>query len=162
MDPKGSRTSDALRSQTIASLSQASRSCLACHRRKVKCDKNAPCSNCVQRKMSCQYPDLKAEENMRKPRRAPNMLQRIERLERAVATLADTGKIKPSASRQLSSTPSTTSSSVPPTIYEDHSARQSFDYDNTTEYTEDSTSPNLTTEEVSRGPGPEVSFHHIN
>lgn len=32
------------------------RSCLACYRRKVKCDKNVPCSTCVNSGQVCEYP----------------------------------------------------------------------------------------------------------
>jgi hypothetical protein len=38
------------------------RSCLACHRRKVRCDRAVPCTNCSKGGLTCVYPTKNREE----------------------------------------------------------------------------------------------------
>ena len=63
------------------------RSCTICYRRKVKCDRGDPCSNCVRWKLACHFPDpTRAIRRPRKPaaRDAAELLKRLKTLESVV------------------------------------------------------------------------------
>lgn len=63
------------------------RSCVTCRRRKVKCDKKNPCSNCVRAKIDCVFPGPgRAPRKSRKPPDA-ELLERLRRLEGVVTSL---------------------------------------------------------------------------
>lgn len=63
------------------------RSCVTCRRRKVKCDKKNPCSNCVRAKIECVFPGPgRAPRKSRKPPDA-ELLERLRRLEGVVSNL---------------------------------------------------------------------------
>jgi hypothetical protein len=63
------------------------RSCVTCRRRKVKCDKNQPCSNCVRAKIDCIFPGPgRAPRKSRKPQDT-ELLDRLRRLEGVVSGL---------------------------------------------------------------------------
>ncbi|KAH7067146.1 fungal-specific transcription factor domain-containing protein [Paraphoma chrysanthemicola] len=63
------------------------RSCVTCRRRKVKCDKKQPCSNCVRAKIECIFPGPgRAPRKSRKPPDA-ELLERLRRLEGVVSSL---------------------------------------------------------------------------
>ncbi|KAL1864822.1 hypothetical protein VTK73DRAFT_5634 [Phialemonium thermophilum] len=63
------------------------RSCLLCHRRKVRCDKRSPCSNCVRANILCCYPS--ADEPIRRPRKTTisDVAERLGRLERTLVAI---------------------------------------------------------------------------
>ncbi|KAI4626916.1 uncharacterized protein J4E87_004257 [Alternaria ethzedia] len=63
------------------------RSCVTCRRRKVKCDKKDPCSNCLRAKIDCIFPGPgRAPRKSRKPPDA-ELLERLRRLEGVVTSL---------------------------------------------------------------------------
>ncbi|KAH8721544.1 fungal-specific transcription factor domain-containing protein [Phaeosphaeriaceae sp. PMI808] len=63
------------------------RSCVTCRRRKVKCDKKQPCSNCVRSKIECSFPGPgRAPRRTKKPQDA-ELLERLRRLEGVVSSL---------------------------------------------------------------------------
>ncbi|OAL04622.1 hypothetical protein IQ06DRAFT_290674 [Phaeosphaeriaceae sp. SRC1lsM3a] len=63
------------------------RSCVTCRRRKVKCDKKQPCSNCLRAKIECVFPGPgRAPRKSRKPQDA-ELLDRLRRLEGVVSSL---------------------------------------------------------------------------
>lgn len=63
------------------------RSCITCRRRKVKCDKKQPCSNCARAKIECVFPGPgRAPRKSRKPPDA-ELLERLRRLEGVVQNL---------------------------------------------------------------------------
>ncbi|KAF2848547.1 hypothetical protein T440DRAFT_167951 [Plenodomus tracheiphilus IPT5] len=63
------------------------RSCVTCRRRKVKCDKKNPCSNCLRAKVECVFPGPgRAPRKSRKPPDA-DLLDRLRRLEGVVSSL---------------------------------------------------------------------------
>lgn len=69
------------------SLAPNPRSCITCRRRKVKCDKKQPCSNCARAKIECIFPGPgRAPRKSRKPPDA-ELLERLRRLEGVVQTL---------------------------------------------------------------------------
>lgn len=63
------------------------RSCVTCRRRKVKCNKSHPCSNCVKAHIDCIYPA--PGRAPRRPRKPPDaeLLARLRRLEGVVKGL---------------------------------------------------------------------------
>lgn len=63
------------------------RSCVTCRRRKVRCDKHEPCSNCTKANIECVFPP--PGRAPRKPRRPHDaeLLKRLRRLESVVDSL---------------------------------------------------------------------------
>jgi hypothetical protein len=63
------------------------RSCVTCRRRKVKCDKRHPCSNCARAKIECIFP--RPGRAPRKSRKPPEgeLMDRLKRLEGVVQSL---------------------------------------------------------------------------
>jgi len=63
------------------------RSCVTCRRRKVRCDKRYPCSNCQKAHIDCIFPA--PGRAPRKPRKPPDteLLARLRRLEGVVQSL---------------------------------------------------------------------------
>lgn len=57
------------------------RSCVICRRRKVRCNKQYPCSNCAKAKVQCIFPA--PERAKRRPRKPPDgeLMSRLRRLE---------------------------------------------------------------------------------
>lgn len=74
------------------------RSCVTCRKRKVKCDKKQPCSNCVKGSIECIFPKPgRAPRRTKKPQDA-ELLARLRRLEGVVQKLgkdADGENISP-------------------------------------------------------------------
>jgi hypothetical protein len=70
-----------------ASLGMNSRSCVTCRKRKVKCDKKQPCSNCTRAKIECIFPG--PGRAPRKSRKPPDgeLMDRLKRLEGVVLSL---------------------------------------------------------------------------
>ena len=63
------------------------RSCVTCRKRKVRCDKHEPCSNCVKASIPCHFPP--PGRAPRKPKRSQDveLLKRLRRLESVVENL---------------------------------------------------------------------------
>ncbi|KAK5053761.1 hypothetical protein LTR84_001722 [Exophiala bonariae] len=62
------------------------RSCIACRRRKIKCDRNQPCAYCVRIRVQCIYP-------VEEPKKQPDdndVLSRLKRIESSLARLEAT------------------------------------------------------------------------
>ena len=70
------------------------RSCAFCRQRKVKCDRQQPCSNCVRCKVECSYPAGRGRAAKRRPRavdtRVVDGLQRLEDIIKRLTSQADT------------------------------------------------------------------------
>ena len=67
------------------------RSCIVCHKRKVRCDRLSPCSQCSQGRYECHYLQSPQGSVRRVPRKASNtdrVVSRISELERAVAAVS--------------------------------------------------------------------------
>jgi Fungal Zn(2)-Cys(6) binuclear cluster domain len=63
------------------------RSCVTCRRRKVKCNKQQPCSNCVKQHIECVFPAPgRAPRKPRKPQDS-ELIERLKRLEGVVQSL---------------------------------------------------------------------------
>ncbi|KAH8805242.1 fungal-specific transcription factor domain-containing protein [Xylogone sp. PMI_703] len=64
------------------------RSCITCHRRKLKCDKQVPCSNCKKSKFDCDYPSSRRTRRKSRPDSSASALKtRLEKLESLVRNL---------------------------------------------------------------------------
>jgi hypothetical protein len=70
-----------------AASRRTERSCIICHRRKVRCDKESPCSQCSQSGYSCQYPQAGPVRRVRKTT-ITDVASRISDLERTVAAVS--------------------------------------------------------------------------
>lgn len=91
----------------------SSRSCITCRRRKVRCNKRSPCSNCIKAGTDCIFPP--PGRAPRKSKRPPDaeLLSRLRRLEGVIEHLS--GKNPEAASTSVSPT-QTTSSGVPSAV----------------------------------------------
>ena len=71
-------------SNSPAGSSLNPRSCVTCRKRKVKCDKKHPCSNCTKQRIECIFPG--PGRAPRKPRKPVDgeLLERVRRLESVV------------------------------------------------------------------------------
>ncbi|KAF2090122.1 hypothetical protein K490DRAFT_15508, partial [Saccharata proteae CBS 121410] len=66
------------------------RSCVTCRKRKVKCDKKHPCTNCTRARIECVFPSPgRAPRKARKPHDA-ELLERLRKLEGVVQSLGGT------------------------------------------------------------------------
>ncbi|KAK1454971.1 hypothetical protein CMEL01_03731 [Colletotrichum melonis] len=61
------------------------RSCLLCSKRKVKCDKQKPCRNCVKYGGECVFPAAKTSQTQMVM--TPELVEMLQRLEKVVQTL---------------------------------------------------------------------------
>lgn len=93
------------------------RSCEVCHRRKVRCDKKSPCSQCIRSKFECSYPSSVAPP-VRRPRKTTinDVASRISQMERTIESFraqqdATTASTSPQPS--VSTTTSVTSANTP-------------------------------------------------
>lgn len=67
------------------------RSCITCRRRKVRCNKHHPCSNCIKARIECIFPSPgRAPRKTRKPRNG-ELLARLRTLETIVQNMNETG-----------------------------------------------------------------------
>ncbi|EEA21717.1 hypothetical protein TMatcc_008863 [Talaromyces marneffei ATCC 18224] len=91
---------------TTADSNLNPRSCVTCRRRKVRCNKTEPCSNCVKAGIECIFPG--PGRAPRKPRRSPDveLLSRLRRLEGVVESLGGTEAIEKLIAARLTDNPS--------------------------------------------------------
>lgn len=64
------------------------RSCVLCHQRKIRCDKQSPCGNCRRVDVLCHYPE--AEQTVRRPHKTTinDVSARLARLERTISAMS--------------------------------------------------------------------------
>lgn len=75
------------------------RSCVTCRRRKVRCNRRHPCSNCVKAGIDCIFPTRRAPRKSRRPPES-DILDRLRRLEGVVESLgAAAAADRPDAAR---------------------------------------------------------------
>ncbi|KAH8649807.1 hypothetical protein BX600DRAFT_403681 [Xylariales sp. PMI_506] len=65
-----------------------SRSCVICHRRKVRCDKKLPCSNCTRAWVLCCYPSQERTEPRKSRATISDVAARLGQLERTIIALS--------------------------------------------------------------------------
>lgn len=72
-------------SSTAGQGLEAKYSCVVCHRRKVKCDRNRPCSNCARNgNVECEYRAPPAPRRKKKRGVDPALSERLRRYEEAL------------------------------------------------------------------------------
>lgn len=64
------------------------RSCILCHRRKIRCDKKSPCATCTRTGVLCCYPA--SEQPARRPRKTTiaDVAERLFKLERTLVAIS--------------------------------------------------------------------------
>lgn len=72
------------------------RSCLACHRRKIRCSKELPCSTCVKNSVTCSYPEPGRKRRAPKTR-ITDIATRISQLERTLVSASRASEPPPRA-----------------------------------------------------------------
>jgi hypothetical protein len=85
-----------------------SRSCIPCHRRKVRCDKNLPCAACARGGRDCTYQDVSDRPARRRPRKTTiaDVASRVSDLERSiVASTSPAGGEAPPQRPSIASRP---------------------------------------------------------
>jgi hypothetical protein len=92
--------------------SSTSRSCVTCRRRKVKCNKRSPCSNCTKAGIECIFPP--PGRAPRKSKRPPDaeLLSRLRRLEGVIDHLRSGGATDAAPATSPQATSSATGSST--------------------------------------------------
>ncbi|KAJ5206849.1 Transcription factor [Penicillium cf. griseofulvum] len=103
-------TATAPRQAATEAQSSTSRSCVTCRRRKVRCDKRSPCSNCTKAGIDCIFPP--PGRAPRKSKRPPDaeLLSRLRRLEGVIDHLRGSGNTEAASSSAHVSSPTTGSS----------------------------------------------------
>lgn len=81
-------SSDMANRESSRSYKVGVRSCLGCHRRKVRCDRGVPCKNCSRYGFTCVYPTKDSDEQ--KNLTEQHMSDRLERLETLLSHLCET------------------------------------------------------------------------
>ena len=64
------------------------RSCMVCHRRKVRCDKKIPCANCVRAGVLCHFPSTDRPEPRKSRTTISDIASRLGQLERTITAIA--------------------------------------------------------------------------
>ncbi|KAJ5444234.1 uncharacterized protein N7458_008106 [Penicillium daleae] len=98
----------------VADIASA-RSCVTCRRRKVRCNKRSPCSNCVKAGIDCVFPP--PGRAPRKSKRPPDaeLLSRLRRLEGVIEHLSGKNGENPgSTTSSISPTQPASTFSLPP------------------------------------------------
>ncbi len=71
-----------------AARSAPGRSCLACRKRKIRCDRGQPCRYCTRLRVECVYSDPSASKGQEKKNQPENdVVSRLERIEAALLRL---------------------------------------------------------------------------
>ena len=74
---------------SVQTNSSNCRSCYACNRKKVRCDKRRPCSSCIRSGKPCSYPSPGPRIRRSKKTIAAEMASRISSLEKSLAKTTD-------------------------------------------------------------------------
>lgn len=116
------------------------RSCVTCRRRKVRCNKRSPCSNCTRAGIDCVFPP--PGRAPRKSKRPPDaeLLSRLRRLEGVIdhlrvngnseATPTTSAQAPPSATETLAVPSETITSTSAPTEPENNTSGDSCPFEN--------------------------------
>ncbi|KAH7090816.1 fungal-specific transcription factor domain-containing protein [Paraphoma chrysanthemicola] len=83
------QTPDPPAGPTMTKQRRLHRSCVLCHRRKIRCDKKSPCKNCSRADVLCYYPSQ--EQNVRRPHKTTisDVSARLARLERTIIAFSN-------------------------------------------------------------------------
>ncbi|KAH8652161.1 fungal-specific transcription factor domain-containing protein [Xylariales sp. PMI_506] len=70
-------------------VNRSDRSCIVCHRRKVRCDKRSPCGNCTRTGILCCYPSDDRPTTRQPKTTIADIASRLVQLERTVLAIAN-------------------------------------------------------------------------
>lgn len=103
------------------------RSCFACNRKKIRCDKNSPCASCTRSNKACFYPSLGPQVRRSKKTIMAEMASRISSLERSLAEATDQRGTSLLSPRQSTSETTNITSSVQPgkKLHHEHVSQKS-------------------------------------
>ncbi|KAF5699724.1 hypothetical protein FMUND_14631 [Fusarium mundagurra] len=78
-------------------MSSRARSCAICHRRKVRCDKKLPCSQCLRSDYECSYPSAAPPTSAKRAKKTTinDVASRILQMEKAIEAFRSTGQAPP-------------------------------------------------------------------
>lgn len=80
--------SDAAKTASLPPYKLGSRSCGACHQRKVRCDRGEPCANCLRYDVDCVYPEKHTAETQ-KSSTLQDLSDRLQRVEVLLTRIAE-------------------------------------------------------------------------
>ncbi|SCV28701.1 uncharacterized protein FFB14_01919 [Fusarium fujikuroi] len=89
------------------------RSCAVCHRRKVRCDKNFPCSQCVRSGFECSYPPAGPPARRAKKTTINDVASRISQMEKVIEAFQAGQDVSPQPTAPASSVASANSVPTP-------------------------------------------------
>jgi hypothetical protein len=72
----------------LTSRTRIERSCILCHRRKVKCNKQLPCSTCIRSGVLCCYPPGEKHEIRKNRTTISDIINRLGQLERTIVAIS--------------------------------------------------------------------------
>jgi hypothetical protein len=72
----------------LTSRSRIERSCILCYRRKVKCNKQLPCSTCTRSGVLCCYPPGEKHEPRKSRTTISDIINRLGQLERTIVAIS--------------------------------------------------------------------------
>lgn len=70
-------------------VQKTERSCIVCHQRKLRCNKQHPCSRCVNSGVLCYYPDSEGSVPKRARTTLADLAARLAQLERTIIAISD-------------------------------------------------------------------------
>ncbi|KAJ5601288.1 hypothetical protein N7510_010822 [Penicillium lagena] len=113
--PKASQPTSTIDARPPALEHSSSRSCVTCRRRKVRCNKRSPCSNCVKAGIDCIFPP--PGRAPRKAKRPPDveLLSRLRRLEGVIEHLSGNGTTADAIANGSAAQEGAPSSTIPST-----------------------------------------------
>ncbi|KAF4946074.1 hypothetical protein FGADI_11459 [Fusarium gaditjirri] len=79
------------------------RSCAVCHRRKVRCDKNFPCSQCIRSGFECSYPPAGPPARRAKKTTINDVASRISQMEKTIEAFKAGQDVSPQPTASASS-----------------------------------------------------------
>ncbi|RFU76916.1 fungal specific transcription factor [Trichoderma arundinaceum] len=73
---------------TSADRHRTARSCIICHRRKIRCNKRLPCDNCTKTGVLCYYPSPEDAEPRKSRATIADVAERLAQLERTILAIS--------------------------------------------------------------------------
>ncbi|EXA44233.1 hypothetical protein FOVG_05716 [Fusarium oxysporum f. sp. pisi HDV247] len=100
------------------------RSCAVCHRRKVRCDKNLPCSQCVRSGFECSYPPAGPPARRAKKTTINDVASRISQMEKTIEAFKAAQDVSPQPTTSAGSVTSANSVPTPASTATDAETRE--------------------------------------
>lgn len=100
------------------------RSCAVCHRRKVRCDKNLPCSQCIRSGFECSYSPVGPPARRAKKTTINDVASRISQMEKTIEAFKAGKDVSPQPTAPASSVTSGNSVPTPASTATDAETRE--------------------------------------